>query len=77
MFIIPVEGCLVPDPARGGVLPADGRNVEPSTYWLRRLEAGEVTERTEAEIKAPLAARVEAPATEPEIIATDKKSVKK
>lgn len=44
MFVKPVKGRSVPDPARGGsVLPEKGRNVEPSAYWYRRLSDGDVT----------------------------------
>lgn len=38
----------VPDPAMQGTpaywLPADGREVEPSLYWTRRLIDGDVVE---------------------------------
>ena len=75
MFVIPAEGCLVPDPARSDLLPETGRNVDPSTYWLRRLAAGEVIEKTES-APEPLIMSAE-PAAEPETTMTDKKSVKK
>lgn len=42
MFVKPTEGRSVPDPARGDLLPADGRNVDETSYWLRRLAAGDV-----------------------------------
>ncbi|HCR8627892.1 TPA: DUF2635 domain-containing protein, partial [Shigella flexneri] len=32
----------VPDPARGDLLPSEGRNVEESSYWFRRIAAGDV-----------------------------------
>lgn len=44
MNIKPVGGKSVPDPERGGILPPEGRNVEPSSYWLRRIEDGDVVE---------------------------------
>ncbi|MBK4723906.1 MULTISPECIES: DUF2635 domain-containing protein [Erwiniaceae] len=44
MQIKPVEGRSVPDPARGDLLPKEGRNVDKNSYWLRRLAAGDVTE---------------------------------
>lgn len=34
----------VPDQERGGYLSADGREVEASQYWLRRLHDGDVSE---------------------------------
>lgn len=33
-----------PDPERSGYLPDDGRTVEPTPYWLRRIADGDVTE---------------------------------
>lgn len=42
MFVKPIAGRSVPDPARGDLLPADGRNVEESNYWLRRETAGDI-----------------------------------
>lgn len=42
MFVIPKKGRSVPDPLRGDLLPERGRNVAPSSYWLRRLAAGDV-----------------------------------
>jgi hypothetical protein len=51
MYVIPAAGLKVPDPAMQGAprevyfLPPDGREVEPSDYWYRRLQEGDVTER--------------------------------
>ena len=42
MFVIPVKGREVPDPLRGDLLPETGRNVPASSYWLRRIEDGDV-----------------------------------
>jgi len=42
MKIKPVAGRSVPDPARGDLLPESGRNVDESSYWLRRLACGDV-----------------------------------
>lgn len=50
MKLKPLNGRSIPDPARGDLLPADGRNVEKSSYWLRRLVAGDV-EQVETETK--------------------------
>ncbi|EPW0623782.1 DUF2635 domain-containing protein, partial [Shigella flexneri] len=36
MFVKPLKGRSVPDPARGDLLPSEGRNVEESSYWFRR-----------------------------------------
>ncbi|MEN3755175.1 DUF2635 domain-containing protein [Mangrovibacter sp. SLW1] len=44
MKLKPVNGRSVPDPARGDLLPENGRNVEKSSYWIRRLAAGDVEE---------------------------------
>lgn len=43
MRIKPVEDRLVPDPQRGDTLPATGREVEATNYWLRRLADGDIT----------------------------------
>lgn len=51
MKLKPLKGRSVPDPARGDLLPADGRNVEPSPYWLRRISDGDV-EVVSEEVKA-------------------------
>ena len=42
MFVKPQKGWSVHDPARGDLLPAEGRNVEESSYWLRREAAGDI-----------------------------------
>lgn len=49
MFLKPTSPLVnVPDPAQQGTpgywLPADGRDVEPSMYWTRRLLDGDVVE---------------------------------
>ncbi|RJG06249.1 DUF2635 domain-containing protein [Noviherbaspirillum cavernae] len=44
MFVKPVPGRQVPDPDRGGYLSEDGRTVEASQYWLRRIVDGDVIE---------------------------------
>jgi len=55
MQIKPLKGRSVPDPVRGDLLPADGRNVEESTYWLRRIADGDVEKIVPSE-KAAVAA---------------------
>ncbi|EAN1851982.1 DUF2635 domain-containing protein, partial [Salmonella enterica] len=42
MFVKPVKGRSVPDPAHGDLLPEEGRNVDENNYWLRREAAGDV-----------------------------------
>lgn len=42
MQVKPVSGRQVPDPEKGGFLPPEGRAVEATTYWLRRLAEGDV-----------------------------------
>ena len=44
MFVKPTEGRHVPDPARGDALPPEGREVEPTQYWQRRVNDGDVGE---------------------------------
>ncbi len=51
MYLIPNKGRTVPDPARGDFLPAEGRNVEPSTYWTRRLAANDVRKKENSPAK--------------------------
>lgn len=51
MFVKPAPGRTVPDPERGGLLLPEGRNVEPTQYWLRRVEDKDVTsEQAEADV---------------------------
>lgn len=42
MFLQPAPGRVVPDPERSDLLPAQGRDVPASTYWLRRVADGDV-----------------------------------
>lgn len=43
MYVKPQPGRSVPDPERGGLLPAEGREVDDtSTYWHRRVEDNDV-----------------------------------
>lgn len=44
MYLVPNPGRTVIDPDRSDLLPAEGRNVEPTQYWLRRLSDGDVSE---------------------------------
>lgn len=43
LFIKPAPGLKVRKPD-GGELKPDGEQVEPSSYWLRRLADGDVVE---------------------------------
>lgn len=57
MYVKPTEGRTVPDPARGDALPPEGRPVEPSQYWHRRIADGDVVEAVPQEqAPAPAAA---------------------
>lgn len=42
MFVKPKDGRSVNDPARGDLLPAEGRNVDESQYWYRRFHDGDI-----------------------------------
>lgn len=58
MFLKPTSSDVrVPDPSQAGTpgywLPADGREVEPSMYWARRLRDGDVVEATAPAAPAP------------------------
>ena len=48
MYLKPKAGLNVPDPARGDSLPAEGREVELTQYWQRRLNDGDVSEAAPA-----------------------------
>ena len=42
MFVKPINGRSVHDPARVDLLPAEGRNVDESQYWYRRELDGDI-----------------------------------
>jgi hypothetical protein len=42
MYVKPAPGLVIPDPDRFDTLPADGRDVPDSDFWLRRLRDGDV-----------------------------------
>lgn len=54
MQLRPKRGRSVPDPVRGDLLPLEGRNVEESSYWHRRIADGDV-EKVRAEEEKPAA----------------------
>lgn len=41
--VIPAEGRLVRNPATRKNLPPEGAQVNLDTYWIRRIEDGDVT----------------------------------
>jgi hypothetical protein len=47
----PAPGRIVPDPEYGDDLPAEGRDVPKTPYWVRRLKDGDVIE---AQTKKPV-----------------------
>jgi hypothetical protein len=49
IFIKPAQGRQVPDPARGDLLPPEGRSVESYQYWQRRIAEGDVVEAIPAD----------------------------
>lgn len=53
MFVKPAPGLVIPDPDRLDMLPADGRDVPASDFWLRRLRDGDVVEATPPADPAP------------------------
>ena len=42
IFIKPAEGLRVKDPNTKEPLPKEGKQVQKSIYWLRRINAGDV-----------------------------------
>lgn len=42
MYVKPVEGRQVPDPEKGGFVPPEGRHVDRTQYWLRRIADGDL-----------------------------------
>lgn len=52
MYVKPAPGLIVRDPVTKFPLPAAGREVQPTSYWLRRVAAGDV-ELTEAPTENP------------------------
>ncbi|KAF1027074.1 MAG: hypothetical protein GAK29_00880 [Acinetobacter bereziniae] len=44
MYVIPKKGSSIPDLELQDFLPAQGREVTKSSYWIRRLQDGDVTE---------------------------------
>ena len=65
MFLKPAAGLNVPDPERGGLLAAEGRKVDPTTYWHKRVQDGDVTVVEDADKPACEAAAVQTSAQSP------------
>ncbi|MBC9208936.1 DUF2635 domain-containing protein [Roseomonas aerophila] len=53
MSVKPAPGLSVRDPVLRDLLPAEGRPVERSEYWLRRLADGDVVEMSAPPAVAP------------------------
>lgn len=51
MHVKPKSGAQVPDPELGGYLPPEGREVEATIYWLRRIKDGDVVEVAQKSVK--------------------------
>lgn len=47
MKVVPRTGMVVIDPATSQPLPVSGASVEMDSYWVRRLNDGDVTEAEE------------------------------
>lgn len=48
VFVVPQPGRTVPDPERGDLLPAAGRSVPRSQYWMRRVAVADVAIQKES-----------------------------
>ena len=44
IFLKPKEGIKVRDPHTGNYLPEEGKEVELSSYWKRRMKDGDAVE---------------------------------
>lgn len=51
MKVKPINGKKVYDPDRGDFLPEEGRNVEYSQYWARRIVDNDVEEVVTSDTK--------------------------
>lgn len=52
VLLVPTAGRMVPDPARGDLLPTAGREVIMDTYWQRRINEGDVAKQIVTKSKA-------------------------
>ena len=55
MYVKPLNGRQVPDPAHGDILPVEGRYVVDDQYWQRRILDGDI-EVADAPVEAKPAA---------------------
>jgi hypothetical protein len=53
IFIIPRKDMKIADPVANDFLPAEGREVENSTYWSRRIQDEDVVV-SKATVKTPI-----------------------
>lgn len=44
IYLIPKTGLRVVNPETGRALPAEGAFVNPGSYWIRRVNDGDVSE---------------------------------
>jgi len=73
MKVYPVAGLLLRDPVKGDFVPAEGREVEDSPFWFRRLACGDAALTPSLVAAAPVVlpepVLESAPAEAPEIAA--------
>ena len=51
MFIKPKKGLLIRNPMTQAILPETGSEVRETTFWLRRLQAGDVLRAKQSSTK--------------------------
>ncbi|HEH9405101.1 TPA: DUF2635 domain-containing protein [Aeromonas bestiarum] len=71
MFVKPKDGRSVPDPDRGDLLPAEGREVSANQYWYRRQLDGDVVIKPPVE-QEPEAEQEPADEATPQVTASKK-----
>lgn len=54
MFVKPAPDRSVPDPERGGLLAAEGRDVPDTQYWTRRVQDNDVVVAADEGVQAPV-----------------------
>ncbi len=68
MRIYPVAGLSLRDPVKGDFIPDEGREVEDSPYWRRRLSCGDASRTPPAAVAAlPDVTHQAAAEVEPEV----------
>jgi len=63
VFIKPKEGLVIYDDKTLQVLPSEGKKVEMSVYWRRRIKAGEVIVVDQSPVKEEVFTKKEVDAT--------------